>query len=174
MASGLGSFHYSKHYSIADLDVHVGPEVENPFPSPPDRYKLFTDQNISLLKTLRERTQTKLHDPVPPSIQQSTLEGEPNLDDAPEDLTVLERPRYDWIIEGGRYSMYANIWKVGVWQRPDRFGAELFAWNPVDCGWAALHARVEGFARPHNHYRRRCAHFSSLRCVKSGPEPVSG
>lgn len=84
-------------------------EIDNPFPRPPERFKLFTPRNVGLLKTLRERTGTNVLEPLPQDrTQAEILEGE-NLDGVPEDLTELEPPRVDWIVEGGRYEVF------GVW-----------------------------------------------------------
>ncbi|KAG8905354.1 Mediator of RNA polymerase II transcription subunit 7 [Tulasnella sp. 403] len=87
-------------------------EVVNPFPSPPDRYKLFTDKNIELLRLLRERTGTTVHDPLPEDTSQVEILHDQPHDGITDDLLILEKPRLDWIVEGGRFDMYADVWKI--------------------------------------------------------------
>ncbi|KAG8896233.1 Mediator of RNA polymerase II transcription subunit 7, partial [Tulasnella sp. 417] len=87
-------------------------EVDNPFPRPPERFKLFTDRNVSLLKTLRERSGTQLHDPLPEGqAQDDILEGE-NLEGVAEDLIELEPPRVDWVVEGGRFAVFEQWYDI--------------------------------------------------------------
>ncbi|KIO20436.1 hypothetical protein M407DRAFT_245795 [Tulasnella calospora MUT 4182] len=87
-------------------------EVDNPFPRPPERFKLFTDRNVSLLKTLRERTDTQVHDPLPEGqSQDDILEGE-NLEGVAEDLIELERPRVDWVVEAGQFDVFGKWYDI--------------------------------------------------------------
>ncbi|KAG8980952.1 hypothetical protein FRB90_007374, partial [Tulasnella sp. 427] len=90
--------------------MSFGPnEVDNPFPRPPERFRLFTDLNVALLKTLRERSGTQVHEPLPEGqSQEAILEGE-NLEGVPEDLAELERPRVDWVVEGGHFEVF-EVW----------------------------------------------------------------
>lgn len=89
-------------------------EVDNPFPRPPDRFKLFTDRNVSLLKTLRERSGTQVHDPLPEGqTQEEILEGE-NIEGVAEVLIELERPRVDWVVEGGQFEVFGKWYDVSA------------------------------------------------------------
>jgi mediator of RNA polymerase II transcription subunit 7 len=87
-------------------------EVVNPFPSPPVHYLRYTKANLELLKTLRERSGTVVHETIPVADQQELLHDQPSL---PEwDLTALERPRADWIVEEGGYEAFGDTWPVCI------------------------------------------------------------
>ncbi|KAG8953064.1 Mediator of RNA polymerase II transcription subunit 7 [Tulasnella sp. 424] len=83
-------------------------EVDNPFPRPPERFRLFTDRNLSLLKTLRERTGTEVHDLLPDDQTQDDVLEEENLEGVAENLIELEPPRVDWVIEGGQVEVFGR------------------------------------------------------------------
>ncbi len=85
-------------------------EIVNPFPSPPSHYRLYTQHNLNLLDLLRTRTSTNDHDPISPEKQQQTLSDQDQV--PPWDLTTLEKPRADWIIEQGGYETFGDFWPV--------------------------------------------------------------
>jgi len=93
--------------------LHQSTEVVNPFPIPPERYALFTTKNIELLSQLRERTGTKAHEDLPPEKSQADILSDCEAQDLPDwSLITLEKPRLDWVIEGGAYLCYSNGWEV--------------------------------------------------------------
>ncbi len=68
--------------------------VENPFPAPPERYKLFTKSNLECLKFLRERTSTTIHDLLPDGQTQPEILSDQPAGRVPVfDLLQLEPPR---------------------------------------------------------------------------------
>ncbi|KAF8341294.1 MED7 protein-domain-containing protein [Cantharellus anzutake] len=86
-------------------------EIVNPFPSPSSYYKLYTEHNLNLLHLLRTRTSTSVHDPIPPEAQQhQSLFDQSQV--PPWDLTTLERPRADWIVEEGNYETFGDFWPI--------------------------------------------------------------
>lgn len=89
---------------MADEDGEIG----NPFHYPPSHYKNNTKANHTLLALLRERTETSVHDPISLEQQRDVL-GEQSVD---LDLTALERPRADWIVEEGWFEAFGDKWPV--------------------------------------------------------------
>ncbi|KDQ15986.1 hypothetical protein BOTBODRAFT_31437 [Botryobasidium botryosum FD-172 SS1] len=84
-------------------------EIVNPFPPPPIQYNRYTQQNLDLLALLRERSSTTVHEDLRKS-QHAVLSDQA---DVPEwNLTELERPRADWIIEEGGYNTFGDRWPV--------------------------------------------------------------
>lgn len=84
-------------------------ELRNPFPSPPSHYTRYTQHNLKLLALLKERAET---DSDPPTNQHIALSDQK---DVPEwDLTLLEKPRVDWILEepNAYYDVYGDRWFV--------------------------------------------------------------
>lgn len=89
--------------------MDISAEIVNPFPSPPTQYNRYTQRNLELLALLRERTATSLHDAVQDG-QHAILSDQA---DVPEwDLTELEPPRADWIVEEGGYDTFGDRWPV--------------------------------------------------------------
>ncbi|KAG8987911.1 Mediator of RNA polymerase II transcription subunit 7 [Tulasnella sp. JGI-2019a] len=89
------------------------PQDTESYPIPPERFKSFTDANLNLLKLVRERTQTTLHEPLPEGTNQADILNDQPPESIPDlDVTVLEPPRLDWIIEGGRFEMYKDPWPI--------------------------------------------------------------
>lgn len=86
-------------------------EIANPFTFPPSQYRRYTKRNLVLLDLLRTRTETKLHDEIPLDEQYRILadQGEPAVE---WDLTHLEPPRIDWIVEDGGYEAFGDFWPV--------------------------------------------------------------
>ncbi|KDQ07602.1 hypothetical protein BOTBODRAFT_119857 [Botryobasidium botryosum FD-172 SS1] len=84
-------------------------EIVNPFPSPPIQYNRYTPQNLDLLVLLRERSSTTIHQ----ELQENQHAILSNQADVPEwNLTELERPRADWIIEEGGYNTFGDRWPI--------------------------------------------------------------
>ncbi|KAI6136472.1 MED7 protein-domain-containing protein [Pisolithus sp. B1] len=83
-------------------------ELRNPFPSPPSHYVKYTSHNLKLLETLKERIKDTANIA---SVDQhevlSDLTGVP-----PFPLVQLEKPRVDWIVEEGHYSVFGDTWFV--------------------------------------------------------------
>jgi mediator of RNA polymerase II transcription subunit 7 len=73
-------------------------ELRNPYPSPPSHYLRYTDENLRLLSILREKRQFEF------------LDDESNIPDWP--LDELEKPRVDWILEEGVYTVFGELWQV--------------------------------------------------------------
>ncbi|OSC97235.1 hypothetical protein PYCCODRAFT_1377608 [Trametes coccinea BRFM310] len=83
-------------------------ELRNPFPSPPSHYTRYTDHNLRLLKLLRERLG---EDADLYSINQyEVLSDQTDVPDWP--LAQLEKPRVDWILEEGYYTVFGDTWFV--------------------------------------------------------------
>lgn len=72
-------------------------ELRNPFPSPPSNYVRYTDDNLQLYLKLCESNPDSLHE---------------KQADQPWSLADLEKPRVDWILEDGEYTVFGDLWKV--------------------------------------------------------------
>ena len=79
-------------------------ELRNPFPSPPSHYLRYTTHNLKLLELLCERVD-----------QDADLSGVNQYDvlsdqtDVPKwQLAQLEKPRVDWILEEGHYTVFGD------------------------------------------------------------------
>ncbi|KAI8986069.1 MED7 protein-domain-containing protein [Trametes punicea] len=83
-------------------------ELRNPFPSPPSHYTRYTNHNLRLLELLRER--------VGPEVdlysinQYEVLSDQTDVPDWP--LAQLEKPRVDWILEEGHYTVFGDTWFI--------------------------------------------------------------
>ncbi|TCD60046.1 Mediator of RNA polymerase II transcription subunit 7 [Steccherinum ochraceum] len=92
-------------------------ELRNPFPSPPSHYTNYTTHNLKLLELLRERstsTQEGGESSEPPDLSQvNQHEALSDQTDVPEwPLQQLEKPRVDWILEEGHYTVFGDTWFV--------------------------------------------------------------
>lgn len=84
-------------------------ELRNPFPSPPSHYQNYTAHNLKLLSLLRERAGPEEID-LSNVNQLSILFDQSDVPEWP--LAQLERPRVDWIIEEGHYTVFGDTWQV--------------------------------------------------------------
>ena len=86
-------------------------ELRNPFPSPPSHYQNYTIHNLKLLSLLRERVgpeETNFSNVN----QRSILFDQSDVPEWP--LVQLEKPRVDWIIEDGHYTVFGDTWQVSL------------------------------------------------------------
>ena len=95
-------------------------ELRNPFPSPPSHYTRYTTHNLKLLGLLKDRA-----DPEAELGSLNQYEVLADQTDVPEwSLAQLEKPRVDWILEEGHYTVFGDSWFVstvsGVLQKPCR------------------------------------------------------
>jgi len=84
-------------------------ELQNPFPSPPSHYTSYTNHNLKLLSLLQERSR----DLTPSEIHQREILSDQQ--DVPDwQLTRLEKPRADWILDdpAGFYEVFGDKWFV--------------------------------------------------------------
>ncbi|KAI0943779.1 hypothetical protein AcW1_002861 [Taiwanofungus camphoratus] len=82
-------------------------ELRNPFPSPPSHYTKYTTHNLRLLDLLRERAGASDLSTVN---QYELLSDQTDVPDWP--LVQLEKPRVDWILEEGHYTVFGDTWFV--------------------------------------------------------------
>ncbi|EPQ60490.1 hypothetical protein GLOTRDRAFT_135160 [Gloeophyllum trabeum ATCC 11539] len=82
-------------------------ELRNPFPSPPSHYTRYTSHNLNLLALLKERA---MADDLAQVNQHALLSDQPDVPDWP--LAELEKPRADWILEEGSYTVFGDTWFV--------------------------------------------------------------
>lgn len=82
-------------------------ELRNPFPSPPSHYTNYTTHNLKLLELLKERVD---ENELSSTNQYEILADQTDVPDWP--LTQLEKPRVDWILEDGSYSVFGDTWFV--------------------------------------------------------------
>ncbi|KAI0706144.1 MED7 protein-domain-containing protein [Cytidiella melzeri] len=82
-------------------------ELRNPFPSPPSHYTNYTSHNLKLLELLKERVG---EDAVANANQVEVLSDQADVPDWP--LTQLEKPRVDWMMEEGQYTVFGDTWLV--------------------------------------------------------------
>ncbi|KZT63610.1 hypothetical protein DAEQUDRAFT_733615 [Daedalea quercina L-15889] len=89
------------------MDGEEETELQNPFPSPPSHYTKYTTHNLNLLELLRERVGGADLSTVN---QYEVLKDQTNV---PEwSLIQLEKPRVDWILEEGQYTVFGDTWFV--------------------------------------------------------------
>ena len=89
------------------MDEEEETELRNPFPSPPSHYTKYTTHNLHLLDLLRERAGDADLFTVN---QYELLKDQTDVPDWP--LVQLEKPRVDWILEEGRYTVFGDTWFV--------------------------------------------------------------
>jgi len=82
-------------------------ELRNPFPSPPSHYTKYTTHNLNLLGLLHERVEDTDLSTVN---QYEELKDQTDVPDWP--LVQLEKPRVDWILEEGHYTVFGDTWFV--------------------------------------------------------------
>ncbi|KAI9461170.1 MED7 protein-domain-containing protein [Russula earlei] len=80
-------------------------ELRNPFPSPPSHYINYSAHNLKLLSLLRERAEGR--NALEPR-QNEILSDQTDVPEWP--LTLLEKPRADWIHEEGYYNVFGDTW----------------------------------------------------------------
>lgn len=85
-------------------------ELRNPFPSPPSHYTKYTTHNLALLALLRERADGSSSAEISSLKQYELLSDQPEVPDWP--LAQLEKPRVDWILEEGHYTVFGETWQV--------------------------------------------------------------
>lgn len=89
------------------LDDEQETELRNPFPSPPSNYQNYTSHNLQLLSLLKSRT---VDEPIEEVDQREVLADQKDVPDWP--LAQLEKPRVDWILEEGQYTVFGDTWFV--------------------------------------------------------------
>lgn len=101
-------------------------ELRNPFPSPPSHYTRYTTHNLALLSLLNDRvaqSQSGSAEPSNPTADsQADLSGINQYEvladqtEVPEwPLAQLRKPRVDWILEEGYYTVFGDTWYVSVY-----------------------------------------------------------
>ncbi|KAI0356901.1 hypothetical protein OH77DRAFT_178809 [Trametes cingulata] len=83
-------------------------ELRNPFPSPPSHYTRYTNHNLKLLGLLRERAGKDAD--LYAINQYEVLSDQTDVPDWP--LAQLEKPRVDWILEEGHYTVFGDTWFI--------------------------------------------------------------
>ncbi|KAI0649935.1 MED7 protein-domain-containing protein [Trametes meyenii] len=83
-------------------------ELRNPFPSPPSHYSRYSDLNLRLLDLLRERAGPDAD--LYALNQYEVLSDQTDVPDWP--LAQLEKPRADWILEEGHYTVFGDTWFI--------------------------------------------------------------
>jgi mediator of RNA polymerase II transcription subunit 7 len=97
-------------------------ELRNPFPSPPSHYQNYTAHNLELLSLLRERAGPEAID-LSNVNQRSILSDQSDVPEWP--VAQLEKPRVDWIVEEGYYTVFGETWPVSLILRTLRSDREL-------------------------------------------------
>ncbi|TFK56578.1 hypothetical protein OE88DRAFT_34082 [Heliocybe sulcata] len=82
-------------------------ELRNPFPSPPSHYTRYTSHNLRLLGLLKERAMAEDLSEVN---QHEVLVDQSDIPEWP--LVELDKPRVDWILEEGSYTVFGDTWFV--------------------------------------------------------------
>ncbi|KZT08194.1 uncharacterized protein LAESUDRAFT_724208 [Laetiporus sulphureus 93-53] len=102
-------------------------ELRNPFPSPPSHYTKYTTHNLYLLELLRERAGSVDLSTVN---QYELLSGQMDVPEWP--LVQLEKPRVDWIVEDGHYTVFGENWpiKEGIPSLAELGGHQLYPADP--------------------------------------------
>jgi mediator of RNA polymerase II transcription subunit 7 len=84
-------------------------DLRNPFPSPPSHYNNYTLHNLKLLALLKERVGDQNAD-LAIVDQHDLLSDQTNV--PTWSLSQLEKPRVDWVLEDGHYSVFGDTWHV--------------------------------------------------------------
>lgn len=84
-------------------------ELRNPFPSPPSHYTRYTSHNLKLLALLKERVGDG---DLAAASQHEVLSDQQDVPEWP--LVQLEKPRVDWMLEEGHYTVFGDTWFVSV------------------------------------------------------------
>ncbi|KXN86771.1 Mediator of RNA polymerase II transcription subunit 7 [Leucoagaricus sp. SymC.cos] len=104
-------------------------ELQNPFPSPPSHYTKYTNHNLKLLSLLHDRT----GDDAPNANQREILSDQADVPDW--QLTQLEKPRVDWILDEPEayYDVFGDRWfvKDKVLSLGDAGGNQLYPSDPT-------------------------------------------
>ncbi|GJE87557.1 Med7 domain-containing protein [Phanerochaete sordida] len=102
-------------------------ELRNPFPAPPSHYANYTTRNLELLRILKERAEG---DPSQAN-QHEVLSDQTDVPDWP--LTQLEKPRVDWILEDGYYTVFGDTWfvKETIPSLAESGGNQLYPTDPT-------------------------------------------
>ncbi|TDL28219.1 hypothetical protein BD410DRAFT_782189 [Rickenella mellea] len=134
-------------------------ELRNPFPSPPSHYKNYTSRNLELLGLLKSRSELSAEE----KDQQTILSDQSDVPDWP--LVDLEKPRVDWIIEEGSYTVYGDTWfvKENVPSLGELGGRQLYPADPTVDRRPALVSIL----------RTLLATFSSLLSSVLAPPPTA-
>lgn len=106
------------------MEDELDGELRSPFPSPPSHYTKYTTHNLELLALLKQRTAESAD---LESDQHQVLSDQPDVPEWP--LTQLEKPRVDWILEEGHYSIFGETWPV----RTVHFGFTEHLWSMTLC-----------------------------------------
>ncbi|OJT14055.1 Mediator of RNA polymerase II transcription subunit 7 [Trametes pubescens] len=83
-------------------------ELRNPFPSPPSHYTRYTTHNLKLLELLRERQGEDAD--LYALNQYEVLSDQTDVPDWP--IAQLEKPRVDWVLEEGHYTVFGDTWSL--------------------------------------------------------------
>ncbi|EJF61688.1 hypothetical protein DICSQDRAFT_85733 [Dichomitus squalens LYAD-421 SS1] len=83
-------------------------ELRNPFPSPPSHYTRYTNHNLKLLELLKERASEGVD--ISTLNQYDVLSDQTDVPEWP--LATLEKPRVDWILEEGHYTVFGDTWFI--------------------------------------------------------------
>jgi len=104
-------------------------ELRNPFPSPPSQYTNYTTHNLNLLEALKERAAAANVD-LEASDQHALLSDQSSVPSW--SLVQLEKPRVDWILEDGHYSVFGDQWfvKETIPSLADLGGHQLYPADP--------------------------------------------
>lgn len=97
------------------MDLEQEGELRNPFPSPPSHYANYSTHNIRLLSILNSRLPESEDQDVD---QAQILDDQKDVPDWP--LRSLEKPRVDWILEEGSYTVFGETWFVGTYMQAYR------------------------------------------------------
>jgi len=102
-------------------------ELRNPFPSPPSHYTKYTTHNLRLLDLLRERATDVDLSTVN---QHEVLSDQTDIPEWP--LAQLEKPRVDWILEEGQYTVFGDTWfiKETIPSLQESGGIQLYPADP--------------------------------------------
>lgn len=90
-------------------------ELRNPFPSPPSHYTKYTTHNLHLLDLLQERAGDA---DLAAVNQYDVLKDRTDVPDW--SLLQLEKPRVDWILEEGHYTVFGDTWFVRAFSSNSR------------------------------------------------------
>ncbi|KAH9851861.1 MED7 protein-domain-containing protein [Lenzites betulinus] len=103
-------------------------ELRNPFPSPPSHYTRYTNANLKLLDLLRERAGEDAD--LYALNQYELLSDHTDVPDWP--LAQLEKPRVDWILEDGHYTVFGDTWfiKEKIPSLAELGGQQLYPTDP--------------------------------------------
>lgn len=123
-------------------------ELRNPFPSPPSHHTKYTTRNLQLLELLRDRAGGA---DISTVNQYELLSDQTDVPEWP--MVQLEKPRVDWILEEGQYTVFGDTWfiKEQIPSLKELGGHQLYPEDPSEDRRPALRKILHSLLVTYSH-----------------------